>query len=112
MNFPRTILAIATIATIVTIVVWLATGRHYYTKFTTIERIPTRIDVDDPLLETGFYDNTMPLTTVRHDDFHLGLLPVPQELFDKHIVSVVSILGAVWTIAIWILRRVQKRMPT
>jgi hypothetical protein len=95
----RLTLAAAVTLTVATAGVWLATGRHYYTKFSSIERIETQIDPDDPLAEAGFYDGPSQIQTIRREGFHLGLLPVPQGLVDKHLLSVATLLIAVWGMA-------------
>ncbi len=103
---------LAAVLTIGTLVTWFATGRHYYTKFEVVEKMKVPVATDDPLAGTGFYDNDSLETTVRRDEFHLGLLPTPQGLFDKHILSVVSILGPVWVLCLallWWLRRRRRR---
>ena len=91
-RFSKSIFGVSALVTLVTLAIWLSTGRHYYTKFSVIERVETQIDPTDPLAQAGFYDNASRVQTVQRDEFHLGLLPVPQGLFDKHAVSVVSII--------------------
>ena len=68
---------------------------------------------DDPLAGTGFYDDARIETIERRDEFHLGLLPTPQGLLDKHILSVASILGPTWALPLfllWVRTRRQKRI--
>ena len=93
----------------VTLGAWLFTGRHFYTKFEVVEKLEAPVTADDPLAGTGFYDDDNKVrTTVRKDEFHLGLLPTPQGLFDKHLLSVASVLGATWTMILlfgWATRR-------
>ena len=90
-RLSRLIVGLSAVGTLVTLTVWLSTGRHYFTKFSVVERVETQIDPSDPLAQAGFYDHSSRTQTVQRDEFHLGLLPVPQGLFDKHAVSVVSI---------------------
>lgn len=106
-----TVLALA--ATIAALSVWGATGRHYYTKFEVVEKQQVAIADDDPLAGTGFYDDEA-TETVRRDEFHLGLLPTPQGLFDKHLLSVATILAATWSLwavfGWWLPRRRAERL--
>lgn len=106
------ILAVALLMSLAVLAVWLATGADAYTKFTVVEQQPRVIDPDDPLAATGFYDDaedgTADLQTVTRDEFRLGLLPTPQGLFDKHALSVASLLGPVWAAALlglWLTRK-------
>ena len=108
------LIVVAVVVTIGTVATWLATGRHYYTKFEVVEKTEVPVAEDDPLAGTGFYDADSVETTVRRDEFHLGLLPTPQGLFDKHMLSVVSILGAAWGLFLllpWWLRRRARKKP-
>ena len=96
------------LATLITVSVWIGTNRHFYTKFEVVDTVEQDIDPDDPLAGTGFYDDEMVETTVTRAEFHLGLLPTPSGLLDKHAVSVVSILGPAWALALgwwWWARR-------
>ena len=105
-------LALAVLVTLVAFVGWAATGRHYYTKFEVVEQVEAAVDPDDPFAETGLYDDETQTETVRRDEFHLGLLPVPQNLLDKHLLSVTSLVGPVWILvlgAFWWQRRTNKR---
>ena len=108
MSPSKSILLAAFILTVAALALWIATGRHAYTKFVVVERVEIDVDPDDPFLETGFYDDAAPTETVARDEFHFGLLPVPERLIDKHILSVASISGVVWFIAVpvaWLTRR-------
>lgn len=80
------------------IVLWQATGGDYYTKYEVVEQVKKEIDPDDPLLLAGFYEDESVVETVRRDQFRFGLLPTPSGILDKHIVSVVSIAGPIWTL--------------
>ncbi len=117
-SLARYLLILAAIVTIGAAATWLATGRHYYTKFTVVEQVETPIDADDPFAEAGFFDEQTQTITERRDEFHLGLLPTPQGLFDKHALSVVSIVLPVWLVAAvltwWARRRdrsIRQRAP-
>jgi len=100
----RKTLLISSIAiTIACMILWIATDRHYYTKYQVVETVSVEIAEDDPLAATGFYDDTESgaagnTETVARDSFHFGLLPTPNGLFDKHAISVISILGPFWAL--------------
>lgn len=105
------ILAVPILVTVAMLVAWQATGGDAYTKFTVVERVEVRSDADDPLAETGMFDDAQPrYESVRRDEFRLGLLPTPQGLFDKHAISVASVVGPVWALFLggWWLKR---KMP-
>ena len=107
-SLARCVLILAAIVTIGAAATWLATGRHYYTKFTVVVQVETPIDANDPFAEAGFFDEQTQTVTVRRDEFHLGLLPTPQGLFDKHALSMVSLVLPVWLVAgglTWLARR-------
>ena len=89
---------LALLVSLATVGTWLVTGRHYYTKFEVVEQVRTSPADDDPLAGTGFYDDGGVETTQRREEFHLGLIPTPQGLLDKHILSVASILGPTWAL--------------
>lgn len=101
----------ALVITLATLVTWVATGRDAYTKFQIVERTKSSVDADDPLAGTGFYeDEAAQEKIVVRDEFHLGLFPTPQGLFDKHMLSVASILGLTWGVwlAAWLARRMSR----
>ncbi len=84
--------------------VWAATDRHYYTKFEVVEQVEVAVDPDDPFADTGLFDDEIQTETVSRDEFHLGLLPVPQGIFDKHALSVTTLVVPVWVLvlaALW-----------
>jgi hypothetical protein len=97
------------LVTAVTLGVWIATGRHFYTKFEVVENVESPAETEDPLAGTGFYDDDDAVPrTVRRDEFHLGLLPTPQGVLDKHWLSVASVLGGIWALLLfsgWAARR-------
>ncbi len=111
------LIVFAGVVTVGTLVTWLATGRHYYTKFEIVENVEVPLEEDDPLAGTGFYDEDAAEVTVTRDEFHLGLLPTPQRLLDRHALSVISILGSTWGVCLtllwWLARRKRwwKRRP-
>ena len=106
------LVVLAVVVTIGTVVTWLATDRHYYTKFEVVEKVKVPVAEDDPLAGTGFYEGQSSEKVVTRDEFHLGLLPTPQGLFDKHILSVASLVGATWGLCLpllWWLRRRRRK---
>jgi hypothetical protein len=79
------------------LITWQATGGDAYTKFTVVERVEVPADPSDPLAGTGMFAPAEPrYETVRRDEFRLGLLPTPQGLFDKHVISVASVVVPLW----------------
>jgi hypothetical protein len=105
----RQIILLAAIAiSLATLIIWRATGGDYYTKFQLVEEVKVPVDQDDPLAGTGFYDDGMKTETISKNEFRLGLLPTPSRLFDKHILSVVSIIIPLWALVIF-LAWMQKR---
>lgn len=101
----------ALIITVGMIAFWQLTGGDYYTKFEVIEEVKQELDADDPLLAAGFYDDKEMTKTVKKDEFHLGLLPTPSGIFDKHVISVVSVLVPIWilTLVVKIWHRIRRR---
>ena len=91
-------LALATLLSVAVFGAWFATGRHAYTKYQVVEQVERKIPDDDPFADTGLYEGEEQVETVERDEFHLGLLPTPQGLFDKHAVSLVTIVVPVWAI--------------
>ena len=106
---------VAIVDTVGALGVWVATDRHAYTKFEVVEQVEVPVNPDDPLAEAGFYEGGSNYETVRRKEFHLGLLPVPLGLFDKHIVSVATFTAPAWLAValafVWKLRR-RKRTET
>jgi len=97
----KSMILVAAIVTLATLVTWMATGRDYYTKYQVVEQVEVPIDQDDPFAQTGFQDDDKPLTeTITRDEFHLGLIPTPSGLLDKHAVSVLSISAPPWGLAV------------
>ncbi len=92
------LLVVAVVLTVAALGMWLATGAHPYTKYQDVTRVETPTDEDDPFAEAGFYDGDTVTQTVKKNVFYFGLLPTPQGLFDKHALSVVSVVGPVWLI--------------
>ena len=94
------ILAVAVLLTAGALATWGVTGCHAYTKYEVIEQVPAEADPDDPFADSGFFDEGAEpaLDTVRRDEFHLGILPTPQGVFDKHVVSVVTIAAPPWAL--------------
>jgi hypothetical protein len=78
-----------------------------------VERSTHEVDAADPLAGTGFYDDDSATEDiVVRNAFRLGFLPTPQGLFDKHMISVSSILAATWGLWLiaWRVRR-RRRVP-
>ena len=96
----KIILAVAVLALVGSLSLWIATDRHSYTKFRVKEQVESKVDSDDPLADTGFYDGGVKEEVVTRDEFHLGLLPTPKGLFDKHALSVASISGPPWLLVV------------
>jgi len=93
-------LAAAVALTLVVGAVWVGTGAAGYTKFQIVEQVEVPVDTDDPLVAAGFFDQgATQRETVTRDAFQLGLLPTPEGVFDKHAVSVATLLGPVWAAA-------------
>ncbi|MCI0694262.1 hypothetical protein L0337_19925 [candidate division KSB1 bacterium] len=106
----KIILVLAALVTLATLITWQMTGGDYYTKFEVVEQVETPVDENDPLAAAGFYEEASQTKTVTRQEFHLGLLPTPSGLLDKHVISVVSIVSPAWVIAIalvWWRRRRQ-----
>ena len=114
-GYMKAIFLAAAIITASLLIAWLATGRHYYTKYQVVESVRAPVDPDDPLAGTGFYDEESRIETVTKQEFHLGLLPTPQGLLDKHGLSVISILIPTWFCALalawWLRRRRRAAIP-
>jgi len=94
-----TLIVIAVTVTLIAILGWVGTDAHNITKFTVVEEVDLAVNEDDPLADTGFYDEGTKTTTVRRDEFHLGLLPAPQGILDRHAISVLSLSGPLWALA-------------
>ena len=113
-SHTKIILLAAVVASAGVLVAWQATGGDYYTKYQIVEQVEQRAAADDPLAATGFYDSeASQTTTVTRDEFRLGLLPTPNGVFDKHAVSVSSLLGMTWAIAgvaIWVVGRRRRNL--
>ncbi len=92
------LLVIAVVLTVAAFGLWLATGAHPYTKYQDVTRQELPTDEDDPFAEAGFYDGDTVTQTVKKNVFYFGLLPTPQGVFDKHVLSIVSVVGPVWLI--------------
>ncbi len=90
------LLVIAVVLTVAAFGLWLATGAHPYTKYQDVTRQELPADEDDPFAEAGFYDGDTVTRTVKKNVFYFGFLPTPQGVFDKHALSVVSVVLSVW----------------
>jgi hypothetical protein len=106
----KIIFIFAALVTLATLITWQMTGGDYYTKFEVVEQIETPVDQNDPLAAAGFYEEASQTKTVTRQEFHFGLLPTPSGFFDKHVISVISMVSPAWVIAIalvWWRRRRQ-----
>jgi hypothetical protein len=115
MSSARPAIGIAALITLAALVTWQATGGDVYTKYQVVENVETAVDPDDPLAAAGFYGDESPTETITRDTFRFGLLPTPGGIFDKHIVSVVSVCGPVWVIAllaVWLARRRNRQIAS
>ena len=100
-NKITTAIIVATLfVTIVSFAVWAVTGFHWYTKYQVVEIIEKEAPAEDDIFaETGLYDGETLTETVQKDEFHLGLLPTPQGILDKHALSVGSVVGPAWLLS-------------
>lgn len=105
----KIILFLAVLVTLATLITWQMTGGDYYTKFEVIEQVETPVDQNDPLAAAGFYEEASQTKTVTRQEFHLGLLPTASGLFDKHALSVISIVSPVWLVAFGLVRWRRRR---
>lgn len=106
----KIILVLAALITLATLTTWQMTGGDYYTKFEVVEQVKTPVDQNDPLAAAGFFEGASQTKTVTRQEFHLGLLPTPSGLLDKHALSVASIVSPFWLVAfglVWWKRRRQ-----
>ena len=105
--------ALAIVASSITTVgalgTWAGTGRHAYTKFQVVEERRVELPKDDPLVQAGFYDDPVKVETVIRDEFHLGLLPTPQGIFDKHLISVLTLVAPLWLLSTGLWWRARRR---
>ena len=111
----RNLPALAAVLTVAALITWLATGAHPYTKFQDITQEQVPVDEDDPFAEAGFYDGVTVTKTLKKDVFYFGLLPTPQSLFDKHLLSFVSVVLPAWLIVggfALVRWRIRRRAPT
>lgn len=107
----------AIIISISTLITWQITGGHVYTTYHLNETVQVELDQNDPLVQAGFYgDQKTKDTVITSEGLHLGLLPAPQGIFDKHVFSVASISGPIWGLALvfWFFqrRKLKKSAPT
>lgn len=110
-NLLTILIIIAFSITLLAIAVWAATGFHAYTKYEVVEIQETEVKSDDIFADTGLYDDATKKEVIQKDEFHLGLIPTPEGLFDKHMISVASVVGPVWVltgIVFWLDRRKRK----
>jgi len=106
--------SVAVLITLFCFGLWLFTDHHYYTKFQVVEQVEVTEDEDDIFANTGFYDDEeTPTKTIIRDEFHFGLFPTPQGLFDKHILSVFTFAVPAWGLfaALWLLMRLRRKSP-
>ncbi len=104
----RIFLVLALLVTAASLVTWIGTGGDWYTKFEVVEQVEVEPAADDPLVAAGFYDGNTVTRTVTRDEFRLGLLPIPTGLLDKHALSVATLAGPFWglaLVAVWLGKR-------
>lgn len=107
-RFNKFLLMIAAAITVTAIVIWQTTGGDYYTKYEVVERDSVKTEPDDPLAAAGFYDGDSKTRTVTRSEFRFGLLPTPRGVFDKHALSLTTVIFPVWVItfvSLWFRRR-------
>lgn len=110
-SVAKKLFILALVVTAGTLITWQVTGGDGFTKFQVVKTITVELDQNDPLVQAGFYgESATKDSTVTIDEFHLGLIPTPQGLFDKHALSVVSLTGPVWALALgfWFFTRRKK----
>lgn len=95
-KYFKHLLILALLVTIAAIVTWRITGGDYYTKFEVVEQVTVELDQNDPLVAAGFYEDQNKTETVHRNEFRLGLLPTPSNIFDKHLLSVASLSLPWW----------------
>jgi hypothetical protein len=105
----KIILVLAVLFMLAALIAWQMTGGDYYTKFEVVEQVETPVDENDPLAVAGFYEGASPTQAVTRPEFHLGLLPTPSGLLDKHVISVVTMVLPAWVIAIALVWRRRRR---
>jgi hypothetical protein len=96
------------------ITLWQATGGDYYTKYQVVEQTQQEADPNDPLVAAGFYDGSTQTQSTVRDEFRFGLLPTPQGVFDKHVLSVATLVTPFWILTLglfWLNRRRLKATP-
>ena len=79
-----------------------------------MEQVQHEVDPNDPLVAAGFYDGSTNTQSTVRDEFRFGLLPTPQGVFDKHAVSVLTLVAPFWILTLglyWLNRRRMKAAP-
>jgi hypothetical protein len=114
-SYFKPLLIAASAFTVAILLLWQATGGDYYTKFEVVEEVEEQVDSSDPLADSGFYDEGTVTKTISREEFRLGLLPVPQRLYDRHAISVTTILLPFWFLAfafLWFIKHRRSRGRT
>lgn len=99
---------VASLVTLGGLLAWIATDRHTFTKFEVVEWVEAPLPDDDPFREAGLYDGGVRRSVERRPEFHLGLLPAPRGLLDRHVLSVATFAVPAWLLALalaWRARR-------
>ena len=104
-KLSQKVFAITLAVTIGAIALWQITGGDYYTKFEVIEEVEKAVDPDDLLAGTGFYEDDRKVETIARKEFRFGLLPTPSGLFDKHMLSVASVVTPFWALTLVVVWR-------
>jgi len=113
MNRSIVLVILAVVVSLASLITWQVTGGDWYTKFQVVEQVETEADPDDPLTAAGFYDDGTVTRTEARDEFRLGMLPTPAGLLDKHLLSVTSLAGPFWALALglFLIDRRRRRRP-
>jgi len=98
--------------TLVLATVWIATGAEGFTRFEVVERVQVPVAETDLLAGLDFYDEPTREQTVERDEFRLGLFPAPSSLFDRHMLSVVSIATPLWLAALFVAWRRRRQQAS
>jgi len=106
----RTILILATGATVALLGLWLYTGRAVFTHFQLVGQQSSAVGEEDPLAATGFYGADSVTRVTLRDEFGFGLLPAGGP-FDRHVVSVTTMVIPIWILTsygLWRRRRPER----
>jgi hypothetical protein len=94
----KILLGVSVLLTVLALGIWGATGWHAYTKYQVTEMVQVEVASDDPFAGTGFYEGSDVQEVRTRDGFHLGIFPVPQGIWDKHALSVLTLAAPPWAV--------------